>query len=97
MLNRISDMFRVKDLAGLSALLITLVTASTAVAQTSVNINVDGLNRRYLLYLPSGFDPSENLPVMMWFHGGGGTTNEGLSEADFRSLANSQRFKTRLR
>ena len=56
-------------------------------------LTVDGDARRYLLYLPTGFDPAENMPVMMWFHAGGGNANEALNlEADFRSLANSERF-----
>jgi polyhydroxybutyrate depolymerase len=69
-----------------------LLPTTAARGQSSISLNVDGLNRRYLVHLPSGFDPSENLPVMMWFHGGGGNANGGVFEADFRSLANSQRF-----
>ncbi|MCP4835434.1 MAG: carboxylesterase family protein [Phycisphaera sp.] len=72
----------------------SLFTNGSAVAQSQsfVSIDVDGLNRRYLRYLPKGFDPSEKLPVMMWFHGGGGNADGGVFEADFRSLANSERF-----
>ena len=66
--------------------------SAEAQSQSFVQIEVGGLNRRYLLYLPKGFDPSENLPVMMWFHGGGGNASGGIGEADFRSLASSQRF-----
>ncbi|MAV54504.1 MAG: hypothetical protein CMJ28_00945 [Phycisphaerae bacterium] len=68
-------------------------TIQTVAAQQSFqNLTVDGESRRYLLYLPTNFDPAENLPVMMWFHGGGGTANGGVFEADFRSLANTERF-----
>lgn len=56
------------------------------------SLTVASESRRYLIYLPAGFDPAENLPVMMWFHGGGGSANGGVAEADFRSLANSERF-----
>lgn len=56
-------------------------------------IDVDGLDRQYLIYLPVDFNESENLPVMAWHHGGGGTANAALNyEADFRSLADSRRF-----
>ena len=92
MWNQLPVMLRARGLVLAATLAMMLGGATNATAQTSVSLNVDGLNRRYLLYLPSGFDPSENLPVMMWFHGGGGNANEGLFEADFRSLANSQRF-----
>lgn len=79
----------------LVAALLVLGHATTAFAQNPGfrNLIVDGDVRRYLMYLPQGFDPAENLPVMMWFHGGGGTANEGLNfELDFRSLADAQRF-----
>ena len=79
-----------------SLLLTTLMcTASQAFSQQQFtrNIVVDELNREYLIYLPSNFDASENMPVMMWHHGGGGNASEALNfEADFRSLANSERF-----
>ncbi|MCP4833375.1 MAG: hypothetical protein GY895_01295, partial [Phycisphaera sp.] len=76
----------------LAALCCLLLPAAPALGQTSIALNVDGLNRRYLVHLPPGFDPSENLSVMMWFHGGGGNADGGVFEADFRPLANSQRF-----
>ena len=75
--------------------LVTLMTAtSTGFAQQPSyrNLTVDGISRRYLLYLPENFDTSENMPVMMWFHGGGGTASGGVFEADFRSLADTNRF-----
>lgn len=56
-------------------------------------LTVDGDSRRYLTYLPAGFDPAENMPVMMWFHGGGGSASEALAwEADFRDQADAERF-----
>ena len=80
-----------------TSLILSTVLASAGHAfsqqQFTRTINVDGLNRQYLIYLPSDFDASENMPVMMWHHGGGGTASEALNfEADFRSLANSERF-----
>lgn len=66
---------------------------ASAQQQFTRAIDVDGLNRQYLIYLPSNFDAAENMPVMMWHHGGGGTASQALNfEADFRSLANSERF-----
>ena len=57
-------------------------------------INVDGLNRTYILVLPDNFDPAvESLPVVMWAHGGGGKAWMGMEwEADFRPMVNSNRF-----
>lgn len=79
----------------LTALGMLACSAGIASAQQQFTraIDVDGLNRQYLIYLPSNFDAAENMPVMMWHHGGGGTASQALNfEADFRSLANSERF-----
>ena len=74
-------------------LLILLSSPAEAQQQSFQNLTVNGEARRYLLYLPSNFDPAENLPVMMWFHAGGGNINGALfEEADFRPLANTERF-----
>lgn len=83
------------DLLAISAIALPCLLSGTALGQQllSRNIDVDGLQRNYLIYLPVDFSVSENLPVMMWHHGGGGTANEALNfEADFRSLADSRRF-----
>ena len=77
------------------ALLVGGFLASTASAQQlfTRTIDVDGLDRQYLIYLPVDFSEAENMPVMAWHHGGGGNANEALDEeADFRSLADSRRF-----
>ena len=60
--------------------------------QINKNINVDGVNRSYIVYIPVNFDPAENMPALFFFHGGGGAANGGIFECDFRSLANSDRF-----
>ena len=72
--------------------LMGFTSTAHAQGQSYRNITVDGLSRRYLVYLPDDFDASENMPVMMWFHGGGGTASGGVFEADFRSLADTNRF-----
>lgn len=77
------------------SLLIALSWTPSVSAQQIINknINVGGVNRSYLVYLPVSFDSAENMPAMFFFHGGGGTANEALNyECDFRSLANSDRF-----
>ena len=76
----------------LAAALLLLNTTADGQQQSFQNLTVDGDARRYLLYLPTNFDPAENLPVMMWFHAGGGNANGALFEADFRPLANTERF-----
>ena len=73
--------------------LLLLGSPANGQQQSFQNLTVNGEARRYLLYLPSNFDPAENLPVMMWFHAGGGNIDGALfEEADFRPLANTERF-----
>ncbi len=79
----------------LSAFVIaSLIGPTTATAQQLVNrsVSVGGVNRTYVVYLPANFTPAENMPVMFFFHGGGGTANSGIGECDFRSLADAERF-----
>ncbi len=64
-----------------------------AISQLSnESIVVDGLNREYLLYLPSGFNSTESLPLVLNFHGGAGTATDQLYTADMRDLADDQNF-----
>ena len=52
----------------------------------------DEETREYLLYVPESYDPSTPVPVMMSFHGFGGTANEQLQLADMRALAEAESF-----
>ncbi len=58
-------------------------------AQTIVH---DGLIREYLLYVPTSYNASTPAPVMMNFHGFGGSSSEHMNEADMRTLAESDTF-----
>ena len=78
----------------LTALGIAAAT-SPVLAQNVSNrtIAVDGLNRSFILVLPDDLQPGEQLPVMIWAHGGGGTAELGIElEADYRPFVNSRRF-----
>lgn len=69
------------------------INSSSVFAQLSNEaIEVEGLNRTYLLYLPSGFNINEPLPLVLNFHGGAGTANDQLAVADMRDLADSENF-----
>jgi polyhydroxybutyrate depolymerase len=58
-------------------------------AQTLVH---DGLNREYVLYIPNSYDGTSAVPLLVNFHGFGGSASEFMSYADMRSLAESDTF-----
>ena len=55
-------------------------------------IPYDGINREYLLYIPDSYDGKTSIPLMLNFHGFGGSASEYMIEADMRSLAESDTF-----
>ena len=55
-------------------------------------IPYDGINREYLLYIPDSYDGKTSAPLMLNFHGFGGSASEYMIEADMRSLAESDTF-----
>jgi polyhydroxybutyrate depolymerase len=81
-------------LAFLILSLACLIPTTPAHGQQQLNrtIDVDGVNRRYLVYLPAGFDPAENMPVMFHYHGGDGFPEDEIQYVDYRPLANQHRF-----
>ena len=48
--------------------------------------------REYLLYIPESYNESVSMPVMLNFHGFGGTAERHLRNADMRSLSESKGF-----
>ena len=64
-----------------------------SLAQLSTEyVTVDGQSRSFLKYLPVNLDPSEQLPLMMCFHGGSGTAEGQLAIGDLRETADEDRF-----
>ena len=59
---------------------------------TNQIINHDGSDREYIQYIPSDYDGSEKLPLLINFHGFGGQARGHMQAADLRSLAESNGF-----
>ena len=77
----------------LVTLLLCCTESSSAQQQFYDTVNVNGVNRQFLIYLPTNFDPDENMPVLFHFHGGDGSPELAIQyEADYRTLANLHRF-----
>ena len=58
-------------------------------AQTIIH---DGINREYVLYIPNSYDGTSAVPLMLNFHGFGGSASDYMQEADMRSLAEADTF-----
>jgi polyhydroxybutyrate depolymerase len=70
-----------------------LVFAHSASARLiNKTIDVDGVIREYLVYLPAGYDGSTPMPVMLTYHGGDMTSLDMLLMADMRPLADANGF-----
>ena len=50
------------------------------------------LSREYVIYIPQSYDGTENVPLLLVFHGFGGRVQDMMYTADFRDLAESENF-----
>jgi polyhydroxybutyrate depolymerase len=94
-------MKRLKKLSYVTVFLIVTGCAKNDVNNNSElrysNINAqtivyDGINREYILYIPDSYDGITSIPLMLNFHGFGGSASEYIIEADMRSLSESDTF-----
>jgi len=59
---------------------------------TTQNITVDNRARTFLLYKPKGYNNAGKMPVLLVNHGGQSTSQGMMAVADFRSLADTEKF-----
>lgn len=52
----------------------------------------DGQTREFIVYVPSSYDGSEALPLMLNFHGFGGTASDFMHWTDMQDLAEQENF-----
>lgn len=52
----------------------------------------DGINREYVLYIPNSYDGTSPVPLMLNFHGFGGSASEYMNYADMRAVAETDTF-----
>lgn len=52
----------------------------------------NGENREYLLYIPTSYDGSSAVPLLLNFHGYGGSASAFMTNADLRTLAELDNF-----
>ena len=67
-------------------------SASCYLNTNSQFIQHDGVNREYILFVPNSYDGVSAVPMLFNFHGFGGSASEFMTDADMRSLAESDTF-----
>ena len=66
----------------------TSVKIPASLDEVSLNLLVhDGTEREYLAYIPSGYSHTNEAPIVLNFHGFGGTASGQLALSDWRGLA----------
>ena len=66
--------------------------ATDATGLSARSLLHDGVAREYILYVPDSYDGAADVPLMLNFHGFGGTASQHLDWADMRSLAEMDTF-----
>jgi polyhydroxybutyrate depolymerase len=66
-------------------------TGSTSNSLTQ-SVSVNGVPRQYLLYVPTSYNGTSQVPLLLNFHGYGGTSSGHMYSADMRSLADKENF-----
>ena len=57
-----------------------------------LSVTHDDLEREAILYVPESWSPDAPTPVLLNFHGYGGTMEDHMEEADFRPIADEEGF-----
>jgi polyhydroxybutyrate depolymerase len=55
-------------------------------------ITHNGVERKYVVYTPQGYDGTSKLPLLLNFHGFGGQAGDYMSYSNMRSTADSENF-----
>lgn len=71
-----------------------LFCCATLVAQETITASImhDGMNRSYILYVPSVYEDGQSPPLVFNFHGFGSNATEQMFYGDFRSIAEEHGF-----
>ena len=56
------------------------------------HINVNGVNRQYLMYIPNSYSSSTPMPLLIALHGGSGNAYEFMTDTGFNAIAEKEGF-----
>ncbi len=69
-----------------------LFTSVCAGGDIEGTMTVDGLKREYILHLPKDYSADSLMPLVMVFHGGGGTASQVKNHTKFNRLSDKENF-----
>ncbi|MCG3151792.1 MAG: hypothetical protein GEEBNDBF_01076 [bacterium] len=78
--------------AGSGGLLRGAKAPTPGAGTTRESLTIDGRQRTYLVHLPRGYDGSEPLPLVLVFHGGGGSGPNAETMSQFSPKADREHF-----
>lgn len=58
----------------------------------SLMLKVGDMNRRYIVHVPNSYDGEKQMPVVIMFHGGGGTAKGAMHETGWAEKADREGF-----
>lgn len=73
-------------------LVLVLFVSFTRAQEVKDKISVDGISRTFVVYQPPGVNPGQKLPLIISMHGRLGTGEGQMRFADFRPLADRDKF-----
>ena len=76
------------------ALIAPFLFFSTFLISQTINktLYFDNLNREYIIYIPTSYNNTVEVPLMFNFHGGSGTASDFLLTNDMRPIADTANF-----
>ena len=74
-------------------ILIVLITQLLSYSQIiNKNLFFDGLDREYIIYVPSNYNGSQSVPLLFSFHGGGGYASDHMLMTNFNVISDTAGF-----
>jgi len=76
----------------LTLILIAVITYFTAAKNVEDYIEIDGLERFYIVHVPDDASPGSRLPLALVLHGGGGNAKQMMKYSKFNENADKEMF-----
>jgi polyhydroxybutyrate depolymerase len=71
---------------------ISLTPGDISPGNQTIQISSGGLSRRYIIHIPPGYNDNKKWPVVIMFHGGGGTAKGAMWETGWAEKADQEDF-----